>query len=203
MPINNQISLGAFPGIPNRFIQQIQKGECVNFHSLYSAIIHGSAAKQGYSLVMDEQNESDLPSLSLLRKSSDREKIKNFAAWLRTWNVFMSVFIQYRPHLVPQLLSYQDTITRLATTYHTQYWLAYDAAFRQKMANNPFLRWDVEDISLFNSYLRAAPVLASASLPVSSAYQPGGNSGRGTTQSSPNACWNLRYQALARLGQCL
>ena len=60
--------------------------------------------------------------------------------------MFMSVFILYRPHLVPQLLSYQDTITRLATTCHTQYRLAYDAVFRQKLANNHFLRWDVEDI---------------------------------------------------------
>ena len=193
MPTNNQISLGAFPGIPNRFIQQIQRGECINFHSLYSAIVHGSASRNGYSLAMDEQADSDLPTLSILKKSAVKDKIKNFAAWLRTWNVFMSVFIQYRPHLVPQLLSYQDTITQLASTYHTQYWLAYDAAFRQKMANNPFLRWDVEDITIFNSYLRAAPVLASASLPVSNSGPSGGAVARPASQSS-SACWNCgRY----------
>ena len=51
----------------------------------------------------------------------------------------------------------------------------------------------VEDITIFNSYLRAAPVLSSASLPVSSGGSSSSSSARSVSQSS-NSCWNCgRY----------
>ena len=171
------VSLGAFPAVPSRFITQIQRGEFVNFDSLFSSLVHGSSGKQGYSLALDDKDDNDMPTISILKQSSEKGKIKNFASWSRAWNTFMTIFVHFRPHLVSQLMSYQNSITQLASTYYAQYWLAYDAAFRQKMANNQFLRWDIEDTFLFNSYLRAAPVLASAALPVSSAST-------GTTSSS-------------------
>ena len=59
------------------------------------------------------------------------------------------------------------------------------------MANNPFLRWDVEDHSLYISYLRSAPVLASASLPVSSASTSSASvSTVSKSSSSPSGCFN-------------
>ena len=54
----------------------------------------------------------------------------------------MSIASAFRPHLMPQFLGYQQIITRFATTYPVRFWLAYDASFRQKMANNPQLAWD-------------------------------------------------------------
>ena len=185
---SSPVSLAAFPGVPSRFITQIQRGEFVNFDSLYSSIVFGSNSKQGYSLVMDDKAESDMPTLSILKKSAEKGKIKNLSAWLRAWNTFMVVFLHFRPHMVSQLISYQNSITQLASTYYVQYWLAYDAAFRQKMANNQFLRWDIEDNILFNSYLRAAPVLASASLPVTSSAEATNKNSYG--KSDEGRCFN-------------
>ena len=110
--------------------------------------------------------DSDSPSISVLKDPAKGRKIWGFPNWIRAWNTFFSVAIHFRPHLVSQILAYQSAISQLASTYHLAYWLAYDIAFRQKMANNPLMRWDVEDPTFFVSYLRAAPVLALAALPV-------------------------------------
>ena len=162
---HSQVHLGAFPGVPNKFILQIQKGEYVNFDALFSSLLGVPSHSQGYSLVLAEA-DSDSPSISVLKDPAKERKIRGFPNWIRAWNTFFSVAIHFRPHLVTQLLAYQSAISQLASTYHLAYWLAYDVAFRQKMANNPLMRWDVEDSTLFVSYLRAAPVLASAALPV-------------------------------------
>ena len=61
---SSAVSLGAFPGVPSRFITQIQRGEFVNFDSLYSAILHGSSGRQGYSLSLDDKADSDMLSNS-------------------------------------------------------------------------------------------------------------------------------------------
>ena len=115
---SSPVSLAAFPGVPSRFITQIQRGEFVNFDSLYSSIVFGSNSKQGYSLVMDDKAESDMPTLSILKQSAEKRKIKNLSAWLRAWNTFMVVLLHFRPHMVSQLISYQNSITQLASTYY-------------------------------------------------------------------------------------
>ena len=76
----------------------------------------------------------------------------------------MQVFVHHRPHLAGQLVSYQTTISRFANEYHLNAWYAYDAAFRQRMANNPMLSWSTVDDEIFNAYLRSAPILPSTNL---------------------------------------
>ena len=121
--------------------------------------------------MLDDQTDSSTPAVSVVPKEVEggKAKIKNFTQWHRTWMIFMSVFLHFRPEFVSQLHSYQESISQLAATYFANNWLTYDANFRQKRANNPFLRWDVEDSALFIAYLRTAPVLASAALPLSTA----------------------------------
>ena len=62
------------------------------------------------------------------------------------------MFIQFRPILVSLLLDHQEVIARHASMFNSESWLVYDAAFRQKMANNPL-----------TTYLRAADVIQPAS----------------------------------------
>ena len=170
MPLTSNFisSSSDFPGVPQRFIAQIQRGEFVNFNSLFSALVSGATAKTGYSFVLGQHDENDMPVVSLKKSSDSSRKITSFAEWLRTWNIFITVFIQFRPHLVSQLLAYQGVIARHASMFNSESWLAYDAAFWQKMANNPFLRWDAEDVLLYNTYLRAADVIRPASAASSS-----------------------------------
>ena len=161
--MTNNPSFSSFPGVPQRFIQQIQRGECVNFNSLYSSIVSGASAKSGYSFVLGDHDDNDLPVVSLKKSLEGSKKIKNFAEWLRTWNTFLSIFVVFRPHLFTQMLAYQGVIARHANMYSLPCWLGYDAAFRQKMANNPFLRWDTEDVELFNAHLRGGDVVQPSS----------------------------------------
>ena len=130
---------------------------------------------------MDTHPDNDLPVLSFEKKGTDKAKITNLAGWLRTWNAYMSVYTQYRPHMVPELLAYQDIITEFANTHPAQHWLAYDRAFRQYIANNPTASWATENRRIYNTYIRNAPVLSSVSLPVSSL------SDSSVTSSTPSA----------------
>ena len=212
LPAQTPLSLGTFPGIPTKFISKIQRGEYVDFHLLYSAIVFGSTSKPGFALLLEDQSENATPGLSLVPKEVETQKarIRNFAQWIRTWNKFMTVFLHFRPNMVSQLLAYQESISQMASTYFVAYWLTYDAGFRLKRANNQFLPWDIEDTELFIAYLRTAPVLASAALPVSSAAASGvstsavtkttstGSSGR---SASGKRCYNCqRYGHIAQ--QC-
>ena len=95
-------------------------------------------------------------------------------------------------------MAYQQSITQLARTYFVDYWLAYDSAFRQKRANNPLLRWDADDNQLFIRYLRTAPVLAAASLPVTSADT---SHSRTSTHASSSQASSLSHVTCFNCGQ--
>ena len=194
LPTVNPLSLGTMPPIPPKFITAIQKGEWVNFQHLYSALVHAGLTKPGFSITLDDNSQTSTPSLSVVSKSVEerKEKIRNLAAWLHTWNTYMEVFLIFRPDMVSQLLAYQQYITLLARTYFVDNWLAYDSGFRLKRANNPSLRWDVEDNQLYITYLRTAPVLASSSLPVTSSDTSNSRSSSSSQSSSLShiTCFN-------------
>ena len=175
------------PNLPPRILAQIQRGECVNFHSLYSIIYSGGDEKSEYVFKLTDDLTTDMPSVSLVPRTSARVKIDRFLPWLRTWNEFLSAFIYFRPHLYQQLLQYQNTITRFAGTYQCAAWLAYDAAFRQHIANNPMLRWDTIHADLFDRYLRSAPVV-----PPSRVVPFPSTSSRGSGNLPDLVCYNCR-----------
>ena len=76
----------------------------------------------------------------------------------------MQVLVSYRTHLGSQLVGYQALISRYANEYPFAAWYGYDAAFRQHMAINPMLAWNVVNDELFNVYLRSASVLPSVNV---------------------------------------
>ena len=152
---------GEFPGIPRRFIEQIQRGESINFDALYTAIVYGSTATPAFQLVMDENPVGEYPVMSFVQNTRARTRIMDFTGWVRTWNVYMSVAGTFRPHLLPQMGQYFQIITRYASLVPARFWLAYDRSFRQKMANNQIPSWGSLDTELYDVFLRGAPSLPS------------------------------------------
>ena len=199
--LTNNLFPGGLPGVPRRFIDQIHRGECINFHALYTALLYGTTASPGFSLVMDENPAGDFPVMSFVQKNVAKNKITTFAAWIRTWNTYMSIAAAFRPHLLTELIGYQQIISRFATTYPVRFWLAYDAAFRQKMANNPHLSWGIEDNELYIMFLRSAPLLPSVNAEANAARF--GDSGGSSSQPSQQRrgrgpcfnCWGFGHVA--------
>lgn len=60
------------------------------------------------------------------------------------WSIYFQASLVYRPHLVHQLVSYNE--------YPFFGWYTYDKAFRTLITNNPKARWDVSNISLYNMH---------------------------------------------------
>ena len=62
----------------------------------------------------------------------------------------------YHPQLLPDLIIYQNTITRFANQYIFAAWSSYDRLFRYQIANDPTRSWAVLDDTLYNLYVRGA-----------------------------------------------
>ena len=163
VPTSHVIGSSSVPSMPGKYILQIKKGEFVNFHSLYTAITTGMAHGQEYTIALPSDNnwadtDSRQPTVAI-RPRHASNRITSFVAWSRTWNDYLRVFVFYRPHLFNQLLHYQSIIAGFANIYPTEAWLAYDADFRQSVANNPSLRWDRIDDEIFNRRLRSVSAI--------------------------------------------
>ena len=115
--------------------------------------MNGGIAKSGFAVEIGQSSTSDNPLFNFVPKSANDAKLNSFVSWLRAWNEFMKCFVYFRPHLADQLMTYQDSVAQYAQDYPVSDWLAYDAAFRQYMANNPSLRWDGHYQFLFNRFL--------------------------------------------------
>ena len=146
------------PSIPAKFIQQIKNGECANFEQLYASLVSGVYSHQGYTISLDEEGEwgSGSPSVTLTPRVPGKSRLDSFNGWMKAWTAYLLVFLSFRPHLTLQLLSYQNTLVQFSSIYPISAWLTYDAAFRQSIANNPGIRWDQVDETLFNLHLRTA-----------------------------------------------
>lgn len=179
---HNSLYESPLPALPPRFINQIRRGESINFDLLFSALTTGLCSTQAYTISLSEDLNSDSqrPTFAIAPKQAVKVKIDSFISWLRTWNEYLTTAIIFRPHLTHQMLQYQATMTRFANTYARPAWVAYDAAFRQSLANNPTLRWDRINDELFNRHLRSAAVVTTRV---------------GTMSTSPNFnshCFNCR-----------
>ena len=51
------------PNLPPRILTQIQRGECINFHSLYSMISSGGEEKSEYVFTLNADPNTDMPSV--------------------------------------------------------------------------------------------------------------------------------------------
>ena len=150
------------PALPHRFIQSIQRGEYVDFNSLYSTIVNVHSETQGYTLSLQNPEVGGSEAvISVVPRRNNQVRVDSFLTWVRTWNEYVRVVIHFRPHLLPQLFRYQSEITKHASRFPRHAWLAYDVACRMSLANNPLLSWDdvVADLDIYNTHLRAAPLV--------------------------------------------
>ena len=66
-----------------------------------------------------------------------RTRISDYLTWSQAWVVYFEATVRYHPHLLPHLAAYQVDMNRYARDYPPHAWVAFDAEFRQSVANNP------------------------------------------------------------------
>ena len=120
------------PAIPGSLVKRIRNGEFVEFGELLPEFI-GEAflAKQGGKS---------------LRKPPIVDKL---ADWVLAFSGMAAVLIDSNKGSAAQLISYQASIVRLYRDYPGKAWLAYDRAFRQKMAASKRGNWGQIDHDLW------------------------------------------------------
>ena len=56
--------------------------------------------------------------------------ITGLDTWLQAWSLFASVLSSHKPHLAPDLFSYQSFVARSSGKFQSYAWLQYNAPFR-------------------------------------------------------------------------
>ena len=84
-------------------------------------------------------------------KSSGVLPIRTFQDWAEAWIVFASLYLQFHPERVGQLMGYFLQFSKIHCDSYSEGWLAYDRAFRKRVVENPGASWSDIDLNLFVS----------------------------------------------------
>lgn len=141
------------PAIPASLVARIKKGEFVELGELLPEAI-------GEAFLLQQSGKNS-------RKPPMVDKLVD---WLLAFSCYASVLVDAEGHLAPQMLLYQASVVRLARDYPSKAWLAYDRAFRQKMAASKSSNWGTMDHDLWAMAIGPqSSLLIQRSLPKSSA----------------------------------
>ena len=99
--------------------------------------------------------EGDDHAITIVPKEKTK-KIKDPAAWLWAWNIYLQCMQRFSPHSMPHLLSYQSLISSMSIQYNFKAVFLYGRAFRMRMAMDNTRRWDRVDEEIYNENLRGA-----------------------------------------------
>ena len=104
------------------------------------------------------------------KNSQKPPMVNKLVDWLLAFSCYASVLVDAEGHLAPQMLLYQASVVRLALDYPGKAWLAYNRAFRQKMAASKSSIWGTMDHDLWAMAIGPQnSLLIQRSLPKSSA----------------------------------
>ena len=151
------------PAISKTFIDQIEKGEYVDFDRMKAKKANSKSRDTNHSEYNLKINEKTNESTLELKKSK-KETVNNFNEWQRVWNDYLHAYCHFRPEEVHLLLTYQKHIADFASIYKFEAVRDYDIDFRNHLANQrsdpPEERtvfWDKQSIELKNLDLADHP----------------------------------------------
>ena len=152
---------GVLPPVPGYIVNMVKKNIFVDFVLLRPANLD--------KLPPVEPVGAQLMRLLKCEKSSELLPIRTFQDWAEAWTVFASLYLQFHPDKVGQLMGYFLQISKIQRDSYSEGWLAYDRAFRKRVAENPSASWSDIDVNLFISNVFKKPSWSSvASSPKSS-----------------------------------
>ncbi len=147
--VTSQISQPGFsvaeslPPVPGYIVNMVKKNIFVDLVLLRPANLD--------KLPPVEPVGAQLMRLLKCEKNSELQPIRNFQDWAEAWIVFASLYLQFNQSKVGQLMGYFLQISKIQRESYGEGWLAYDRAFRKRVAENPLSTWSDIDVNLFVS----------------------------------------------------
>ena len=160
---------GSTMAMSQRFVNQIKRGDYIDFDSLHSSLFGlDPDSQQQRAFSFEGEGEESPFTIRIPNQARPKNEVNNFMAWLKTWNVYMNTYCQFFPEMTNQLMTYQTTI------YPTECWMAYDRFFRLTVAANRRLRRDKWNEDMYNTHIRLklATLTTSVSRSVRDTLQP-------------------------------
>ena len=143
---------------PPPLLEKLCTGMYVDFQSILHAS-EGSGAALHPEPVVHSLTTQGITLDIVMAPRFCRTRILDYLTWSQAWVVYFEATVRYHPHLLPHLayLVYQVDMNRYARDYLPYAWVAFDAEFRQSMANNPGVFWDRLHSMAFHRHLHGAP----------------------------------------------
>ena len=133
--------------LSHALLLKISRAEFVDLSALLpSRTAFGQEASSARLRLVPDGEGGD--SIVVTSTATPRRRVDNLASWLEAWSVYAAARIHASPRLAPQLLAYQSFISTAVQRYPVPAVLAYDASFRQLIAQDPTMRWDKRDVDL-------------------------------------------------------
>ena len=134
---------GVLPPVPGYIVNMVKNNIFVDFVLLRPANLN--------KLPPVEPVGAQLMRLLRCDKNSELLPIHTFQDWAEAWIVFASLYLQFHPDKVGQLMGYFLQISKIQRDSYSGGWLAYDRLFRKRVAENPSASWSDIDVNLFIS----------------------------------------------------
>ena len=144
------------PHHPPPLLEKLRTGMYVDFQSILHASEGGGAALHPDPVVHSLTTQGVTLDVAMAPRFR-RTRISDYLTWSQAWVVYFEATVRYHPHLLPHLAAYQVDMNRYARDYPPYAWMAFDAEFRQSVANNPGVSWDRLHSMAFHRHLRGAP----------------------------------------------
>lgn len=125
-PASSSISLTL--GVDDKLRRSIHEGQYVKFASLLPP--ENESTDNRYRSV---EKEGQL----IFVKHSEKNSIHNITKWMEAFHIFVAVYSEKSPHEIGSLMTYAQTIQKIASTCGDQAALYYDEKFRKWREKDP------------------------------------------------------------------
>ena len=145
--LNTATPLGLHRPLDKSLEDKILRGEYIDFCLLLPDFMYRSQAPALQLRYEDSSPGSQGSPLTLVRRK--KPVIDTFQKWLDAFTAFMLVIVTVHPTRAPELIKYQQTISKAVTKFKGLAWLTYDEQFRRRAAYDLSKPWDKIDLELW------------------------------------------------------
>ena len=124
------------PPLPQKIQQRIAKHEYIDFSDLTSDNLYPHPSLTTQNQYKLEINSQDPSALAIVPSHQRKSRVDGRHFWLEAWNIYLRTVLHHFPLLAPDLLPYQDQISKFNRKDRASAWIIYDTAFRYMAAFN-------------------------------------------------------------------
>ena len=137
--------------MPPHLHDHVVRDEFVDFAELLPSSLSYQHGQCAITLPLGDGQGANSVQLAVTTQRPARRSVCDFSAWLEAWTVYVTIMAHHHPDHVSELIGFQHLIPDTQQQLNTESVFNYDSAFRSYMAENPHVRWDQVNTTLWST----------------------------------------------------